>query len=194
MEESPTCPECEDTSAQEPHGLTAHCHVCDIIYCPDLEIERAYRASWENAADALYKFFEAPDDTSKEDLDIIFQEARWTYVLADKAREESHGGRVEDVLPPGWRQMVAERAIASGLLVIACPAMTTPVEEIKAWFDYHNLSLSVSFADRVYNVDLRQPLGQGGSISIMGAKAADFAVALVAACESYERIHAQRTS
>lgn len=83
---------------------------------------------------------------------------------------------------------------SGGEAVLACPAMTTPVEEIEAWFEHHNLSLSVSFADRVYNVDLRRPTGDGSSVSIMEAKAADFAVALVAACESYERIHAQRTS
>lgn len=81
-----------------------------------------------------------------------------------------------------------------GGAVLACPAMTTPVAEIEAWLEHHNLGLSVEFSDRVYNVDLRRPIGDGSSVSIMESKAAEFAVALVSACESYERIDAQRTS
>lgn len=75
--------------------------------------------------------------------------------------------------------------------VVASPAMTTPVGEIQDWLDYHDLGLSVSFAKRVYNVDLRRPVGDGSSVSVISAQASDFDVALVAACQNYERVHAQ---
>lgn len=78
--------------------------------------------------------------------------------------------------------------------VIASAAMTMQVGELEAWLRHHQLSLSVSFSDRVYNADLRRPLGDGSSVSEITAKAAEFGVAVIAACESYERIHDQRTS
>lgn len=75
--------------------------------------------------------------------------------------------------------------------VIASREMT--VRETENWLDYYNLSLSVAFGDGVYIVDLRTPAGDGSSVSAMQGKAAGYDVALIAACQNYEKARGERT-
>ncbi len=72
--------------------------------------------------------------------------------------------------------------------------MSMQVGELDAWARHRGLSYSLSFSDRVYCAELRQPLGDGRSVAVAEAKAADAGVALVAAAQNYERLYAQRTS
>lgn len=93
-----------------------------------------------------------------------------------------------------WPHRYCDSCRPTELPVVASPAMTMQVLELQEWMDYHKLSLSISFSERAYNVDLRRPVGDGRSVSLIAAKAADFSVAVVAACENYERMYAKRTS
>lgn len=79
-----------------------------------------------------------------------------------------------------------------GSMAIASPAMEMRVEELEAWLRYHRLGLSVSFNDRCYSAELRMKVGSE-SIIAMETKAADFSVAVISACQNYERAHVQRT-
>lgn len=184
------CPECGDTALQESHGLFSTCHVCHESYSPHSEEMGFERTSWEEWASSVYS------DDRKASCTMDSHRALSSATIdIFRAATINHKPWVDEA--EGINMELGDCPSCGSSLcwsfdeVLASPTMEMRVEELEAWLSHHKLGLSVSFNERCYSAELRTKIGNE-SIVAMEAKAAEFGVAVIAACQNYEREYAQR--